>query len=105
MKENEILKFSNPKIAFEKAKRYLGNNAVIKLSTNSKKKYMVFNPNTNKWIHFGQMGYEDFTLLQQKDPVGGKIRRQNYLTRTANMRGNWKDDKYSPNNLSRNILW
>jgi hypothetical protein len=45
------------------------------------------------------MGYEDFT--KHKDP----IRRHNYLTRTANMKGNWKDNPYSPNNLSRNILW
>jgi len=52
-----------------------------------------------KMIHFGQLGYEDFTKHQDPD------RRQRYLTRTANMRGNWKSDPYSANNLSRNILW
>ena len=45
------------------------------------------------------MGYEDFTF--HKDLK----RRDAYLRRTANMRGNWKNNPYSPNNLSRNILW
>ena len=54
---------------------------------------------TKKWIYFGQMGYEDFT--KHKDDK----RRENYLKRTTNIPGNWKDNKYSPNNLSRNILW
>jgi len=98
-KENEILQYSDPKTVEEKAMKYLGRNVVIRLSTLSTKKYMVLNPNTKKWVHFGQMGYEDFT--KHKDP----IRRQNYLTRTTNIKGYWKDNKYSPNNLSRNILW
>ena len=32
-------------------------------------------------------------------------RRTNYLKRSSNIKGNWKDDPYSPNNLSINILW
>ena len=96
---NSINTFSNPKEVFEKAKKYLGRNAIIKLSDKESKKYMVLNPESNKWIYFGQMGYEDFTKHQ--DP----IRRERYLKRTANMKGDWKDNKYSPNNLSRNILW
>jgi len=99
LKEREILQYSNPEKVFKKAKQYLGNNVDIELSDNPKKKYMIYNPNTDKWIHFGQMGYEDFT--KHLDPV----RRHNYLTRTAFMRGDWKHDRYSPNNLSRNILW
>jgi len=102
--EKTILKmsiddFSNPSIALRKAKAYLGPNVKFKLSDNPKKKYMILNPLMNKWIHFGQMGYEDFTKHQDEK------RRENYLKRTANMRGDWKDNKYSPNNLSRNILW
>jgi len=98
-KEQEILKYSNPKIVFKKAKEYLGNDVKIRVSTNRNKKYMIFNPNTERWVHFGQMLYEDFT--KHKDP----IRRNSYLTRTANMRGDWKSNPYSANNLSRNILW
>ena len=98
-KEKEILNYSNPKKVYEKAKSYLGQNVKIELSNNPHKKYMVLDPHTNKWVHFGQMGYEDFT--KHKDPV----RRHNYLQRTLFMKGNWRMNKYSPNNLSRNILW
>jgi len=96
---SSIYNFSNPKIVYEKAKQYLGNNVSIKLSNKPVKKYMVLNPHTNKWVYFGQMGYEDFTKHQDLN------RRKNYLRRTENMRGNWRDNKYSANNLSRNILW
>jgi hypothetical protein len=94
-----IEEFSNPKQVMKNAKKYLGKDVAIELSNKKDKKYMVYNPNTKKWVHFGQIGYEDFT--KHKDPK----RRENYLTRTANMKGDWKDDKYSPNNLSRNLLW
>ena len=94
-----IKEFSNPTTVYKKAKEYLGNDTIIKLSDKPAKKYMIYNPNINKWIYFGQMGHEDYT--KHKD----SIRRENYLKRTANIKGNWKDNKYSPNNLSRNILW
>ena len=94
-----IEQYSNPKIVYKKAKEYLGSNVEIKLSNKPKKKYMILNPDTDKWVYFGQMGYEDYTKHQDDK------RRQSYLTRTANMRGNWKDNPYSPNNLSRHILW
>ena len=94
-----INQYSNPQVVFKKAKQYLGNNVQIELSDKQKKKYKVLDPSNNKWIYFGQMGYEDFTKHNDQ------ARRENYLKRTANMKGNWKDNKYSPNNLSRNLLW
>ena len=95
----ELNKYSDPTIVFKKAKEYLGNDTIIKISDKPAKKYMILNPNTNKYIYFGQFGFEDFT--KHKDLQ----RRDNYLKRTANIKGDWKDNKYSPNNLSRNILW
>jgi hypothetical protein len=94
-----IEEYSNPKKVFRKAREYLGNNVDIRLSTNPQKKYMVFNPKTNKWVHFGQMGYEDFTKHLDL------VRRSNYLTRSASIKGDWRKDKYSPNMLSRQLLW
>ena len=99
-----INQFSNPKIVDKKAKQYLGKNVKIKISDKPIKKYMVLNPNTKNWIHFGQMGYQDFTSLKNKDP-NAETRRKNYLARTANIKGNWKDNKYSKNNIARHILW
>ena len=54
-----INKYSNPSIVMKKAKELHLN--PIQLSSRKDKKYMVLDPNTNKMIHFGQMGYEDYT--------------------------------------------
>ena len=91
--------YTNSKIAKKNAVKYLGKNVVLKPSTKKDKKFMVLNPDTNKFIHFGQLGFEDFTKHQDTK------RQTSYLNRTANMRGDWKDDKYSANNLAREILW
>ena len=90
--------FSDPAEAKRRAKEYLGSDIEIRPSTKKTKKYMVKKP-TGETVHFGAMGYEDFT--KHKDPA----RQENYLKRTAGIKGDWKRDKFSPNNLSRNILW
>jgi hypothetical protein len=80
------------------AHAYLGKNSVILPSTRKDKKFMVIKPN-GSWVHFGQKGYDDFTQH------GNKKRQQRYLKRSAGIKGDWKNDKYSSNNLSREILW
>lgn len=95
----QIYKYSNPKIVFQRARKIFGNDVQISLSTRKYKKYMILNPQTQKWIHFGQLGYEDFTKHHNLK------RRENYLKRTQNIRGNWESNPYSPNFLSRNLLW
>lgn len=97
-KSNEIWEWSNPIQVRKMTNKYLGEDVPIYISNKKGKKYMVENPN-GKWVHFGQLKYQDFT--HHKDLV----RRHNYLTRTANIKGDWRDNKYSANNLSRNILW
>ena len=52
-----------------------------------------------KWVHFGQMGYEDFTKHSDKQ------RQRKYLKRAMNIRGNWFQDAYSPNMVAINLLW
>lgn len=93
-----ILKYSNPAQVYRLASKYLGKKTKIGLSTKNDKKYMVTTPN-GKIVHFGQMGYEDFTKHKNK------TRRKNYLSRSRKIRGNWKSNKYSANNLSINLLW
>jgi hypothetical protein len=92
-----ITAFSNPLIAERNAKLYLGKNTELLLSSRKDKKYMIIH--NNKKVHFGAMGYEDFTKHKDKE------RRDAYLRRAMNIKGNWKDNKYSPNNLAINILW
>lgn len=98
LKAESIKDFSNPDEVVKKARKYFGDDIPIYLSTRKDKKYMVQDPN-GKMVHFGQMGAEDFTKHQNE------TRRQSYLRRSTNIKGNWKDNPYSPNNLSINILW
>jgi hypothetical protein len=95
----DLLKYSNPVEAQKKAIEYLGKDALLYTSTNSKKKYSIYDPNKKRFVNFGAMGYEDFTLSKDDE------RRRRYLARATKIKGNWKDDKYSPNNLAINILW
>ena len=95
----KLRKYSNPRQVQKMTRRYLGKDAKIYPSNIYNKKYKIFDPFHNKWVHFGQLGYEDFT--KHKDLK----RRKSYLRRSKYIRGNWKNNKYSPNNLSRHILW
>jgi hypothetical protein len=95
----DLLKeFSNPKIAQEKAFKYLGKDGTLLVSSRKDKKYMVQKPD-GKFVHFGQMGYQDHTKHQNE------IKKNNYIHRAKNIKGKWREDKYSPNNLAMNILW
>jgi len=97
-KRDELYLYSNPIKAQKKAFTYLGRNAILYKSQNINKKYAIIDP-SGKIINFGQLGYQDYTKHNDKE------RRKNYLTRTSGMKGNWKDNPYSANNLSRNLLW
>lgn len=94
-----ITKYSNPRTAQKMAYRYLGKTAKLYPADNPEKKYKIYDPKHNTWVNFGQMGYEDYT--KHKD----KKRRKNYLTRSKSIRGDWKRNKYSANNLAREVLW
>ena len=73
-------------------------NRPVFISTRKDKKYMIMN-DKKKFIHFGQLGYEDFTKHLDLQ------RRDTYLKRATKIKGNWKSDPFSPNNLSINLLW
>lgn len=92
----ELDNFSNPEKVYKLARKYLGKDIEIKPSTHKDKKYMLLNPETNKWVHFGQMGYEDYTKH-------GNEKRQNqfHLRNKA-----WATaPKFSPAWLSYHLLW
>jgi len=91
--------YSNPRQAQHMAYKYLGKSAKLYPARNTAKKYSVFDPKNKRWVNFGQMGYEDYTKHHNKD------RRKNYLTRSRGIKGDWKANRYSPNNLSIHILW
>ena len=70
----------------------------VEPSTRKNKKYMIMN-DKNKLVHFGDLRYEDYTKHHDEE------RLKNYLSRATKIKGNWRRDKYSPNNLAINLLW
>ncbi len=88
--------YSNPHIVFQKARKLFGNDVNIRLSTRKDKKYMLLNPNIDKWIHFGKMGMEDYTKHKNL------IRRDKFRLRNHK----WAEqDFYTPGYLSFYLLW
>ena len=96
-KSDPIWNISNPRVVQRKAKEIYGKDIIIYRSNMKNKKYAIITPEGHK-VNFGS-AMEDFT--KHKD----EQRRQNYLKRSAGIRGNWKENNYSPNNLSRLLLW
>jgi len=90
-------KISDPKRVARNFAKYKGSdNAQLFPSEKADKKYkVVFN---GKTTHFGS-NMEDYT--KHKDPV----RLKSYLARAMGIKGDWKKNKYSANNLSINTLW
>jgi hypothetical protein len=90
MKDLEL--YSDPTLVLE-AGRNMG--YIIAVSTRKDKKYMVLRPDW-KWVHFGQMGYADFTKHNDEK------RRDSFWKR------NWRwasADRYTPAYLSFHLLW
>jgi hypothetical protein len=98
-KKDELWNYSNPITVQKNAFEILGENAMVYQSVRKGKKYMIWNPNTDKWVYFGAMGYEDYTKHKDDD------RRRRYRARAENIRGDWIQDEYSPNSLSIHLLW
>ena len=96
-KEKKILEVSNPKTAQQKLNKYLGKPTKLHLSTRKEKKYMV--NDGSKYIHFGDINAQDHTKHKNE------VRRASYLARAKAIKGDWKNNKYSPNNLAINVLW
>lgn len=93
---DQLILYSNPTIVFKLAKKYFGDDVNINISSRKNKKYMIYNPNTDKWVHFGQIGYEDYT--KHKD----QMRRHRFQMRNHT----WADKPpYSPSWLSYHLLW
>lgn len=101
-KLEQLLKISNPKEVVKKAQQYFNNPDIkVYLSNKKTKKYAIYDPINKKLVHFGQFHppMEDFTKH------GNSQRRDNYLKRAMNIRGDWKNNPYSANNMSIALLW
>ena len=98
MKLSELKKISDPDEVFRRFKKYKGSDdATIGISYRDDKKYMV-RVNGERLIHFGSK-MQDYTLHKNEE------RRKSYLARSGGIKGEWRDDKWSANQLSRSLLW
>ena len=94
-KYNELLKYSDPQRVKVLAKQFLGKDVPLYVSTRKDKKYMVFNPDGKK-VHFGQMGFQDFSKHLDLE------RRDRFVSRNKK----WKDaPMWTPAWLSFYLLW
>ena len=98
-KYEELLKVSDPNKVVNNAIKYFDDPEIqIFLSSSKNYKYMIYDNNLKK-VNFGDIRYSDYTHHNNNE------RRENYLKRSEGIRGNWRDDKFSKNNLSRVLLW
>jgi len=99
-KYNIILQnYSNPQKVLEKAIRQFNNddNLQFDISTRKNKKYMIRGDFTdNKWVHFGEYGYQDYTYHNDD----GRLNR----FRSRNRDWGYRSAK-SPAFLSYVLLW
>jgi len=95
---DRICEVSNPELMLKQLKKYYGDKVDLYLSTSKNKKYMVFDEDGKK-IYFGSIIHEDYTKHKNTK------RRLNYLKRASNIKGNWRQNPFSPNMLSIILLW
>jgi hypothetical protein len=100
-KYNELLKYSNPTKVKQKAVDIFGQDVKLAVSTRKQNKYMILNPHTNKWSHFGGFNPPMSDYTKHRDPE----RRRRYLQRATAINGDWASNPYSSNSLSLSLLW
>ena len=95
-KRDEIKKYSNPKIVYKKAINLYGDNVLIRLSTKKNKKYMIYDKLNDRWVHFGEMGYVDYTKSND-DYKRELFKIRNYK---------WKNAPFNtPSYMAYYLLW
>jgi len=91
---SRLTDYSNPSIVERNAKALYGPAVQLQRSTAKDKKYMILTP--KGWVHFGQLGYEDFTKHQ--DPR----RRTLFRSRMKRFKN---ADKWTAGYMSYHLLW
>ncbi len=117
MKLSELQKISDPAEVKRRFEKYRGSSkATIEPSPRIDKKYMV------RVAAAGGTGTADAVRIERSVNVRGRVvhigstmadftktgddaKRKSYLARSAGVKGDWRDDKWSPNNLSRALMW
>ena len=101
---NEYLEMVNDNATKHKYPRvYFSNDNIHKL--------MIIDPSNNHIIRFGSSINNDYIIYQLLEEMKkvkngtAMIRRKAYLARATKIKGEWKNNKFSKNNLAIKILW
>lgn len=103
MKLSDLVKISDPAEVKRRFEKYRGTaKAEISVSPMVDKKYTVrvaaAGGVRGRIVHIGST-MADFTKHADE------AKRKSYLARSAGIKGEWRDDKWSANNLSRALMW
>ena len=93
MKFEDLIEISDPYTVYTKFKKIYPSDSDIKISTRKTKKYMIWDPDKEKWFHFGS-NMSDYTRH------GDTKRRTNFLRRNKK----WADVIYI-RRLMRHIIY
>lgn len=95
-----VTSVSDPVVVIRNADKYLGKKNYELFISNAKNyKYTIIRSDNGRKIDFGGAGYYDYTKTKDER------KRDAYLARSEKIKGNWKNDRWSRNWLSRNLLW
>lgn len=76
----------------------------LEFSDDGKTKLMIYD-DKGKVHRFGRVGYGDFIIWSHMDKKKAQQKRNTFHKSHSKLPGDWKADKYSPNNLALSILW
>ena len=96
MKYEDLVLISDPYKVYSKFKKIYPRDSDIKISTRKNKKYMIYDPDKNKWFHSGSSDYSDYTFHKDLQ------RRLKFKTRNRR----WSDANiYTAAHASYYLLW
>lgn len=103
MKLSELIKISDPAEVKRRFEKYRGSTkATIEPSPRADKKYLIrvaaADGKRGRAVHIGST-LADFTKHADE------AKRKSYLARSAGIKGDWREDKWSANSLARALLW
>lgn len=84
--------------------------SMLYFSDDGSHKLMYLNPDGKK-THFGAVEYNDFLIYKHLEDLGkvqkgyAEQKRRVFTKSHCKIKGDWKKDKYSANNLSIKLLW
>lgn len=103
LEDNNITHDQYMKVAMKAAKDNGYNPNKLEMSDDGDHK-LIYNEN-GQVVPFGKIGYNDYIIYTLTNNEDADKHRDAYRARATNIKGKWKDNKYSPNNLAINILW